>query len=212
MKLLKLASTPTFALSSLLLVLLFAAISAQAQTLSEPEKVVRDTVSAVVENLQTNRELYRRDSEKLYQMIEETLVPALHVPRMAKLILGREASRSATEQQHRDFAAAFQTSLIKTYAPLLLEFAGDDEVVFTPAEIADGADKAIVEAQLVSAAGDSYMLRLFMSNRKDTSWRAYNMEVAGINFISTYRLTYGGIIKQKGVDGLIADLKSKNAG
>ena len=202
MKLLKLAF--------LSLVALFTISSAQAQTLSEPEKVVRDTINSIVESIQANREVYKEDSEQLYEMIENTLVPALHVPRMAKLILGRENSRSATAEQKREFAEAFKTSVIRTYAPILLDFAGDDKVVFEPAEIDDGADKVTVNAKLVASSGESFPISLFMSNRKDTRWRAYNMEVAGINFVSTYRLTYGGIIKQKGIDGLIADLNSKN--
>ena len=203
MKLLNLAFVSVLAL--------FTILPLQAQTMSEPEKVVRDTVNSVVENIQTNRDLYRKDTEKLHQMIETTLVPVLHLPRMANLILGRETSRSATPQQKKDFAAAFKTSVIRTYAPLLLDFTGNDKVIFEPAQLADGADKVTVKAQLVAASGDSFPISLFMSNRKDTRWRAYNMEVAGINFISTYRLTYGSIISQKGLDGLIDDLNSKNA-
>ncbi len=209
MKLSNLAFVSIFAL--LISLSTLTTLSAQAQTLTEPEKVVRNTINSVVENIQTNREVYRQDSEKLYEMIENTLVPALHLPRMANLILGRDTARSATAQQKRDFAAAFKTSLIRTYAPLLLDFAGEDKVVYAPVELANGADKVTVNAQLVAASGDSFPISLFMSNRKDTSWRAYNMEVAGINFVSTYRLTYGGIIKKKGIDGLIADLNSKNA-
>lgn len=209
MKLLNLAFVSTFVLLISLSALMLS--SAQAQTLSEPEKVVRNTINSVVENIQANRDLYRKDTAKLHQMIEETLMPALHLPRMATLILGKETSRSATAEQKRDFAAAFKTSVIRTYAPLLLDFTGDDKVVFAPAELVDGADKVTVNAQLVAASGDSFPISLFMSNRKDTRWRAYNMEVAGINFVSTYRLTYGGIINQKGIDGLIADLNSKNA-
>jgi len=47
--------------------------------------------------------------------------------------------------------------------------------------------------------------------RGDTKWRAYNVEVGGINFVSTYRANFGAVIAQKGIDGLIADLKQKNA-
>ena len=50
-----------------------------------------------------------------------------------------------------------------------------------------------------------------MSNRRDTSWRAYNMDVAGINFVATYRSTFGDIIANKGVAGLIDELRTKNA-
>jgi len=175
-----------------------------------PDQVVKNTVDAVVKNIQENRAEYQQNIDALYQMLEETLVPALHVDRMSSLILGKKYSRSATAQQKRDFADAFKTSLMKTYAAALLEYTGDQKVIYKPVVGAPGADKVKVQADLVSATGDVYAITLSMSNRKDTRWRAYNMEVAGINLIATYRATFGDILDAKGVDGLIKDLQAKN--
>jgi len=38
------------------------------------------------------------------------------------------------------------------------------------------------------------------------------MEVVGINFIRTYRASFAATLQQKGIDGLISDLRAKNDG
>lgn len=178
--------------------------------MTPPEEVVRNTVNAIVNNIQSNRELYKADSLALYSMVEETLVPAIHVPRMAKLILGSH-SVNATPAQIDQFSKEFQTFLMRSYATALLEYTGSEKVNYLPVERAPGDDKVVVKAELVSASGQAYPINLYMSNRRDTQWRAYNMEVAGINFIGTYRATFKNTLDTKGLDGLIRDLKSKNA-
>jgi phospholipid transport system substrate-binding protein len=176
-----------------------------------PDQVVRETVDSIVKNIQNNRETYRSNTNALYAMVENTLVPAIHVPRMANLILGRAASQSATPAQKDAFAAEFKTFLLRSYATALLEYTGSEKVVYEPTAVAPGADKVTVKAALVASSGSRYPVSLYMSNRKDSQWRAYNLEIAGINFVSTYRATFGEIIARKGVDGLIADLRVKNA-
>lgn len=184
---------------------------APTHAMKAPEQVVKDTVDAIVTNIQANRAKYQADSNALYAMVEKTLVPALHVPRMANLILGKSTATSSSSAQKSAFAAEFQTFLMRSYASALLEYTGSEKVVYQPVKLTSGMDKVTVRAELVAASGKRYEVNLFMSNRKDTQWRAYNLEVAGINFISTYRATFAEIIAQKGIDGLIADLRQKNA-
>ena len=192
-----------------LLITLFSC-SVVAQEQMPPQEVVKNTVDAIVSNIKTNRSLYAEDNTALHQMLEENLVPALHVPRMANLILGKQHSRSSSPAQKEEFSRVFQTFMMKSYASALLEYTGDEKVIYQPVNTEPGADKVRVQADLVSASGSVYPITLFMSNRKDTRWRAYNMDIAGINFISTYRATFGGILATKGIDGLIADLRTKN--
>ncbi len=176
-----------------------------------PDQVVKTTVNTMVNNIQANREAYRKDSNKLYAMVEKVLVPTLHIERMSNLILGKENSRVATPAQKKAFANEFKTFLMRSYATALLEYTGKEKVIYEPVKMAPNADKVIVKANLIASDGQSYPIKLFMSNRRDTSWRAYNLDVAGINFVSTYRSTFGAIITRKGVDGLIAELRTKNA-
>jgi len=190
--------------------LLLSLFVVNANAMDAPDVVVKRTVDKIVANIQSNRAGYRANSASLYSMVESTLVPAIHVDRMSGLILGNSA-RSATDAQRKAFANEFKTFLIRSYATALLDYTGSEAVSYQPINLAAGEDKVTVKAQLTASDGQKYPINLYMSNRADTSWRAYNMEVAGINFVSTYRANFGGIIAQKGVDGLIADLKQKNA-
>jgi phospholipid transport system substrate-binding protein len=175
-----------------------------------PDVVVKTTVNQIINNIQANRAAYSKDSQKLYAMVEQVLVPTLHVDRMSSLILGKSA-RSATAGQKKAFSDEFKTFLMRTYAIALLEYTGNEDVIYEPINLAPGVDKVTIRATLVATDGQRYPVNLFMSNRRDTKWRAYNMEVAKINFVATYRNTFGDIITKKGVDGLIAELRAKNA-
>lgn len=199
----------SFSIMNITAILLFASIfNGVAYAAPAPEQVVKETVNTIVTNIQQNRKEYKADNQKLYKMVESVLVPAVHVERMSQLILAKNW-RKASDAQRQDFVAQFQTFLMRSYATALLEYSGEKVNYKDP--VAKGNDRVVVKAELVSNAGEIYPVNLYMSNRKDTRWRAYNIEVAGINFVSSYRSTFGDIVSQKGIDGLLEDLKEKNA-
>lgn len=197
--------------TALLVVTAAWAFTVQAQAMESPDVVVKRTVDMMVSKIQANRAAYNQDTQKLYAMVNRVLVPTIHVQRMSNLILGRDNSRLATPAQKEEFATEFKTFLMRSYATALLEYTGSEKVTYEAVNLAPNADKVTVKAKLVAADGQSYPINLYMSNRRDSSWRAYNIEVAGINFVSTYRSTFGDIIERKGIDGLIGELKNKNA-
>ncbi len=184
-------------------------VSANVHAMKDPEQVVRETVDGMVNAIQANRDTYKSDENALYQMLEETLIPAIHMPRMAKQILGKTYSRTSTEQQKAEFAAAFKDFMLTTYASGLLSATGKEKVIYKPLIKKPGADIVKIEAELVSASGEAYPINLYMSNRKDTRWRAFNIEVAGVNFVRNYRATFKPVLDKKGIQGLIEDLRKK---
>ena len=143
-------------------------------------------------------------------MLEETLIPAIHMPRMADQILGKTYSKTSSAEQKAEFANAFKNFILVTYASGLLSATGKEQVNYKPMKLKPGGDIVKIEAELVSAAGESYPINLYMSNRKDTRWRAFNIEVAGVNFVRNYRSTFKPILDQKGIQGLIEDLRNKS--
>ena len=185
--------------------------SAQVHAMQSPQDVVKQTVDAMVAKLEANRSTYEANSQALYDMLNETLLPALHVPRMADLILGKKTANSATDEQKNAFISEFKTFLLQSYATGLLNATGKEKVIYEPIELAPGDDKVKVKAKLISASGEEFPIVLSMSNRNDTSWRAYNLDVAGIDFIRTYRSSFALSLKEKGIDGLTNDLRGKNA-
>lgn len=190
---------------------IFVMFSAQVQAMQSPHDVVRQTVDSMVAKLEANRATYEANNQALYDMLDETLLPALHVPRMADLILGKKAANSATDEQKNAFVKEFKTFLLQSYATGLLNATGKEKVIYEPTELAPGDDKVKVKAKLISASGEEFPIVLSMSNRNDTRWRAYNLDVAGIDFIRTYRSSFALSLKEKGIDGLINDLRGKNA-
>lgn len=194
------------------MVFMLAAISATpAHAMKGPEEVVKNTVDSMVAKLQANRSLYKSNNQALYDMLNQTLLPVLHVPRMADLILGKEVSRSASKAQKNAFVQEFKTFLLQSYGTGLLNATGKEKVIYDPVSLAPGVDKVKVKAKLISVSGEEFPITLSMSNRKDTRWRAYNLDVAGIDFIRTYRSSFAQTLQQKGIDGLTSDLRAKNA-
>ncbi len=186
----------------------FFAITAQA--MKAPDLVVRETVDSMVNAIQANRTTYKADETALYKMLEETLIPAIHMPRMMDQILGKTYARSSTAEQKAELVDVFKNFMISTYASGLLSATGKEKVNYKPVNLKPGADIVKIEAELVSAAGEAYPINLYMSNRRDTRWRAFNIEVAGVNFVRNYRSTFKPVLDKKGIDGLIADLRKKH--
>jgi len=187
------------------------ALSAQAQAMKAPDQVVRETVDGMVNAIQANRDAYKGDEKALYSMLETTLIPAIHMPRMADQILGKTYSRSSSAEQKAEFAEVFKNFILTTYASGLLSATGKEKVNYKPINLKPGADIVKVEAELISAGGEAYPINLYMSNRKDTQWRAFNIEVAGVNFVRNYRSTFKPVLDQKGIQGLIDDLRKKSS-
>lgn len=192
---------------SLLAVLLIAAAGAASATKS-PEQVVSETFEILINRIESNREAYRTDPKLLYEMVEEVLAPAIHVESIANKILGKHA-RIATPEQKRQFADEFKKTLIYTYAVLLLEYNGQ-ELRINPSQVV-GDDRVVVKTELVANAQASIPINFYMSNRGESTWRARNLEGAGINFVTTYRSTYSPNIAKNGLDSVIAELRAKNA-
>ncbi|NND81278.1 MAG: ABC transporter substrate-binding protein [Gammaproteobacteria bacterium] len=193
---------------SSLIISLLGAGSALATT-KAPEAVVMDTFNSLISDIEQNRELYRSDPSALYTMVERVLTPAIHVESIATKILGKHA-RNATPQQRAAFAEEFKKTLLFSYAALLLEYSGQ-KLVLKPSRVV-GEDRVIVNTELASAdAKASIPIVFYMSNRGEPTWRARNLEGAGVNFVTTYRATYSQNIERNGLDAVIAELRTKNA-
>lgn len=185
-------------------------VTAQSHAMKDPDVVVKETVDAMVAQLQNNSELYKSNNQALYDMLDEVLIPVLHIDRLSDLILGKRFARSSSDEQKTAFAGEFKTFLLQSYATALLKASGEEKVAYEPVSLKPDQDKVKVKAILTSSSGEQYPIILSMSNRSDTQWRAYNIEVAGVNFIRSYRSSFAQTLDEGGIDGLIADLRAKN--
>lgn len=174
-----------------------------------PDDVIRETSDQILASLNENRETFAKDSDALYKAIDEILLP--HFDRMYSggLVMGKYWRRATPEQRER-FINALYRSLLRTYSDGILNYRGDElEVLPVAGDISDG--KALVETLVTLDTGVvtpvNYRMRL-----SDGSWKAYDVIIEGISYVSNYRSQYAEEFRAKGIDTVIEELEARARG
>lgn len=177
---------------------------------NSPEDALRASINSLTTTFSMHREELQADSKKLYAMAQSLVDAHWDFPKMSRLVLGKNWKR-ASEQQQAAFTKEFKKLLIRTYAVMMFKYTGKEDIVFTNTRYKGKRNnRAIVSAQ--GDLGDgSAPLNLTFSVYKDRAdaWRIYNINVAGVSLVITYRTSYNQIIAAKGLDFLIELLESK---
>lgn len=185
---------------------------ANAAAMTAPDQVVKQTIDKALQELNERRDELANNRAELYATVERVLEPSIHFERVSKLVLAKHW-RKASVAQKVEFTQQFKKSLLQTYASAVFDYSGE-KIVYLPYK-ADGKDKARIKTEFVTKAGKRIPVVYSMSNRKDTSWRMYDIKIitdgATTSLVQLYKAQYGSIIEAKGIDGLLAQLKEKNA-
>jgi phospholipid transport system substrate-binding protein len=151
----------------------------------------------------------RNEPDRVYEIVDEYILPYLDEVTMAKLALGK-SWKTASNQQKRDFVHAFRTLLIRTYSRSLLEFS-DQSIKFYPAEMKPGATRTTVKAEAILPGRPSVQL-VYRVRIKDNTWKIYDIKVGGISLVTSYRGTFTQEVRKRGLDGLLKYMRdTKNA-
>lgn len=172
-----------------------------------PDELVRQTSEKILATLEKNKALYEKEPERIYQLVDEIILPNLDFIAMSKLALGKNWNTASPQQQTR-FTEAFKSMLIRTYSKSLTEYAGQ-KIEFLPYRpSADGKMTTEISTRIMPANGPAipidYRLRL-----KDDAWKVYDITIDGISLVTNYRNSFAGDIRAVGMDGLIDKLNTK---
>lgn len=176
--------------------------------IESPVALLERTTAQVIKILQDDRELLQQEPERVYEIIDDYILPKLDEVTMARLAMGKNW-RNATRQQKREFVKEFRTLLIRTYSKLLVEFK-DQEIKYFPLTVPADSNRITVRAEVIQPGGPpipmAYRMRI-----KDNTWKVYDIKIDGISLVSSYRGTFTHKIRQSGIDGLIVYLRNKNS-
>jgi phospholipid transport system substrate-binding protein len=180
----------------------------QAATMG-PDELVRQTSERVLSTLEKNKALYDKEPDRIYQLVDDIILPHLDFVAMSKLALGKNWNQATADQQTR-FTEAFKSMLIRTYSKSLTEYAGQ-KIEFLPYRPADPTKMTTeVSSRILQSNGPAipidYRLRL-----KDDAWKVYDITIDGISLVTNYRNSFAGDIRAVGMDGLIDKLNAKLA-
>lgn len=192
----------TFALFASLLM----AVPLHAESMP-PEKVVQKIADDLANSIGAHRDELKNDREKLIREIDAILLPHFDIEYASLLVLGRNA-RAATPAQRSRFARAFYNSIAHRYAEGLLNYTrGNVDVLPFSGELND--KRTIVRTQVVLDDGKRVSVDYAFRKSVGDEWKAYDVIIEGISYITNYRNQVDAEIKATSLDSLIERLETQ---
>ena len=141
---------------------------------------------------------------------EAYALPYFDFQRMTALAVGNPW-RQATDMQKQALTREFQTLLIRTYSGTMLQFKNAKVNVKDNPVVNKGGKEIVVRVE-VSNSGEKPVNMDFSTYQSGSRYRVYNVAVEGASLVTVYRGQFNETVKNKGIDGLIDELKTKNSG
>ncbi len=196
------------------LLLLLSLFAGSAFASLSPDKMLEATTREMVTALQENHRAIQQDHRVLHGLIENILLPHLDIITASRMVLGKHW-RNANKEQKLRFIHAFRDQLIRFYASTLAEYLSDhkvepDFITYLPLRESLDQKRLTVYAEVHPPRGKKVALSYRMRNTQK-GWKIYDVTVAGISVISTYRVSFASEIHQKGLESFIASIEKRNA-
>lgn len=193
-------------LNRLLTTLVLAAAAFSAHAAVEPDALVRDLSTEVLNAVKADPAIQAGDIGKVVALVDTTLLPHLNFPRMTASAVGRYW-RQATPEQKERLQTEFKTLLVRTYAGALSQV--KDQTVQLKPFRARPEDTEVVVRTEVKGSGEPIQLDYRLEKAGD-SWKIFDVNVLGIWLVDQYRSSFAQEISNGGIDALIAKLAERN--
>ena len=186
-----------------------AACGAQAQLLqpppARPDALMKAVTSEVLAILKQDLAAGRRTD--VARLVEEKILPLFDFQRMTRLAVARNWRLASAEQQGA-LVAEFKTLLVRTYSVSLSSYR-DQEIEYKPLRAAAGDVEVQVRSSVRRPGAEPVTIDYEMENTV-AGWKVYDVTVAGVSLVITYRETFAAAVRDVGIDGLIKLLADKN--
>jgi phospholipid transport system substrate-binding protein len=174
-----------------------------------PVEVLQDMSDHVMEIIKQDPSILD-DKARLRAIANEVVVPNVDFIALSQSVLGVEWRR-ATPEQREVFEREFRSLLINTYLGSIsrADYHGQS-IKYLPMRSPPTGDRAEVEAEVEQPNGPLIHVQFRMYRRSGDGWKVYDVVVEGVSLVITQRSSFSSIIRDKGLDGLIAMLEERN--
>jgi len=170
-----------------------------------PDVLVRNTSKEVLEIIKKDKDIQIGDRKKLLDLVEVKILPHFNFAHITQLAVGK-SWRSATPEQKQALVNAFRTLLVRTYSSALTSYKDQTYEVKT-ADVK--GDDATVKVE-INQSGRQPIIIDYSLEKTQQGWKVYDVVVAGISLVTSYRSSFANEINRSGIDGLIKTLMDKN--
>ena len=187
----------------------FAFIAGSAIAQEAPDAMVKRVSQEVLTIIKSDPKVQAGDQARIREVVETKLLPNFDFERLTALAMGRNW-RQATPEQQKQLVEQFRTLLVRTYSGALNQYR-DQTFDFKPLRADPNSGDVIVKTEVIRSGQAPVQIDYGME-RKDGTWKAYDVIVGGVSLVTNYRDEFASQIQSGGIDGLIKALTTKNAG
>ncbi|MGX2957543.1 phospholipid-binding protein MlaC [Ursidibacter sp. B-7004-1] len=180
--------------------------SGMAVASTSPYVLMQQTADKLFGDIKANQSKIKQDPNYLRTIVRNDLMPHIHVKYAGQLVLGKNLS-SATDAQKEAFFTAFGQFIEQSYAQVLTQYSNQKVEIESEKPV---GDKTIVSIRVnVLQSGNAQPIKLdfkWRKNSKTGEWQAYDMAAEGVSMVATKQNEWSGILRQKGIDALTAQV------
>lgn len=174
-----------------------------------PQQVVDSIVQELANAIDGHQAELKKDKNKLIEIIDGIFLPHFDIDYASILVLGRHA-REATPEQRERFAKAFYDSITHRYAEGLLNYTkGSVKVLPFRGDL--DPRRTMVRTQVMLDDGKTIAVDYAFRRTASGEWKAYDVVIEGISYITNYRNQVDAEIRKSGIDSLIVRLETNGA-
>jgi phospholipid transport system substrate-binding protein len=181
-----------------------AAVLAQESAPDAQVKAITDEVIAIVKQ---DKDLGALNQKKVNALVDAKVLPYFDFGRMTAFAVGRNWPKANAEQQ-KLLTGEFRTLLVRTYSSALSSYK-NQVIEVKPLRAAVGDSDVTVRTQIKQAGAEPISID-YSLEKTPAGWKVYDVVVAGVSLVATYRESFSAEIRNGGIDGLIKALASKN--
>jgi phospholipid transport system substrate-binding protein len=183
------------------------AAPAPAAAAQAPVQIVQSIADQLATALDGHRQELQNNQDKLVSIIDKILLPHFDIDYASILVLGMHA-REATPEQRERFAKAFYESITHRYAQGLLNYTrGSVKVLPFSGDLND--QRTVVRTQVVLSDNKTVAVDYAFRKTRDGQWKAYDVIIEGISYVTNYRNQVDAEIRKGGIDKLITSLETQ---
>ncbi len=187
--------------------LLMLGLMQPALAIQSPQTLVQETSEKMLAKLKAEKELLKQEPGRIYELVNEIVIPHFDFEYMSQLVLGKYWRRASADQRH-EFTEQFRTLLVRTYAKSLNEYS-DQVINFLPFREVSGGGDVTVRTEVDQPGGFPIPID-YRLHQKGGAWKVFDVIIDGVSLVTNYRSSFSKEIRRGGIDTLIAKLAERN--
>ena len=172
-----------------------------------PDVLVKRVTEEVLEIVRKDRDIQNGSTQKAMELVDQKVLPHFDFLHMTALAVGRDWKKASPGQQQQ-LTAEFKTLLVRTYSNALTSYK-NQKIVYKPFRMNSDDSEVLVRTEVIQPGSKPVQID-YNLKKSDTSWKVYDVVVAGISLVTNYRDQFAQEVRSGGIDGLIAAIAAKN--